>query len=474
MTEEKHFITQEEFNEIYEKHQLWLKSEGKEGEQADLSNLNFNKINFPSNSNLEKAILTSSIFKRVNMEGAILKNALLNNSLFYLSNLRHSTFFNTDLSETTFLKCDLTRAYFFNAILDRTDFTESKLILASINSSYVVNSPSFLRTDITDTKMHYPLREKALSSGAIDHNNFVKSQLFPDYTIHELGADDIAKKDLENIHKQLSFLSYKKKEQEKIVEEKTHELNALKARIEKINESREQDNEENLQLKAEVDKLTDSISKLNEENSSKNKIIEEKEKEYQKKIDEITQRGKDIESGLATAFEALKSVNEIIKPEIWRLKIMFCSFSFFTVIFLTVLATIWSIAFKELHGVDIEISRIWIYTAPSLILVGFIWACITQMNRAQRQLVTLRKYNRKYEVIKIALEGYYRVEDKLNKTPDKAKETFDEIIKQSMCENINTDKEEDTIKQNASRDQIPAKEVIDQLISYLQKIKGLQ
>ncbi len=472
MAEEKHIITQEEFDDIYEKHQLWLDSEGDEGELADFTKIDFKNVDFPPNMNLKGANLSKTRFVGKNLEQTNFKEALLVGALFYRSNLKNSTFFKADLSRTSFYKSNLKGVYLSNTILDNTNFRDAILCDATISNPMVMNSIVFRGADITNADIHNYLKEKALRRGAIDRN--APADLSLNYTVHGLGADDMAKQNLAEIQKQLSFLSYEKNEQEKMVEEKTLELNTLKARIEKINESKEQDNVENLQLKAEIDKLTESISKLKDENNNKNKIIEEKEKEYQKKIAEIAKRGEDIESALATAFDALKSVNEIIKPEIQRLKIMFCSFSFFTIIFLAVLAIVWGNAFKDLHGVDIEISRIWIYTAPSLILVGFIWACITQMNRAQRQLVTLRKYNRKYEVIKIALEGYYRVEDKLNKTPDKAKETFDEIIKQSMCENINTDKEEDIIKQNASRDQIPAKEVIDQLISYLQKIKGLQ
>lgn len=103
--------------------------------------------------------------------------------------------------------------------------------------------------------------------------------------------------------------------------------------------------------------------------------------------------------------------------------------------------------------------------------MGFIAVSISQVNKIQSRLVALKKYSRKYDIIKIGLEGYYKVEDKLNKTPDKAQEVFSAMIEKALNEEIDTDAEEAKTKRSDKKDQIPVKQAIDTLTDYYNKIK---
>ena len=243
------------------------------------------------------------------------------------------------------------------------------------------------------------------------------------------------------------------------------------ADLESKNKSNPIDNYDSLQQKKILD-LEKELEILKKASESDTKLIEEKNTELGKLRSEKKNRNNEINIGLKNAFTSLERVGDDIKPEINRLNVIFYSFSVIAILFFIALFFIWMIALCRFHynQEKVDFSALWIYAVPSSILIGFIWASIIQMNRAQRQLVSLRKYNRKYNVTKSALEGYYSVENEIDKKPDKAKEVFNEIIKLSLTENIDIDKEEMNIILNSSKDQVPIKEFVDKLIEYLQKL----
>ncbi len=105
------YITQEHLDEILKNHQIWLKSNGKEGTQADFTN--FALIdNQLLGVNFEKAIFSSS-----RIEDVDLRNANLSETLFIGSNL----------IKTNFKGANLNGANFTNANLENIDFSHTKL-----------------------------------------------------------------------------------------------------------------------------------------------------------------------------------------------------------------------------------------------------------------------------------------------------------------------------------------------------------
>jgi Leucine-rich repeat (LRR) protein len=256
------------------------------------------------------------------------------------------------------------------------------------------------------------------------------------------------------------------------------EISFDKEELLELKRTQEELKERKLKLEYLKEKLTraeseDERNKLKAEIDEEEILIEKKEEENKQRIEGRESRGGEIEKKLTEALDSLTSANEGILAEIKRLKWIFHICVVLIILFLFVLSIVWISAYCKLSQ-DIPFQKFWMYISPSFILVGFIWAAIVQVNRAQRQLVSLHKFNRKYEIIKMALKGYYGVEKALEKNKDKAQQVFDDIIKQVLKEDINLDKEEsDIIKENAKDKSIP-KETLDTVIDYLQKLASLK
>lgn len=471
-------ISQDEFDEIYIKHQKWLENRNL-GQQAilrytDLSNIDFsNSKNLSmvdmANSNLERVDLSNSHFERANLNAANFYKANLSGSVFAFANISEAIMRDADLSGSILYKAKLNSADLRNARLIKCNLDETDLFgadLGNANLSYTIltnadlNGVNLLSSEfrgavlgncrISDSTLEY-----LQSRGALVKTN-------PFDTI-----ENIDKKKLLETQQKLTFLEEEKSHIKAKLLEQSLQLNKLQEDL-KIAQNKE---EENHILADTISRLHLEIEETKEKVQEKDKIIEQEKRIAEEKIKEIEQRGKDIELGLKDAFDGLSNADDEIKPEINKLNGIFWGFTCIAILLLGVLTYIWVTAFHDLHGLDMKISKIWIYTAPSLIIVGFIWASILQINRAQRLLISIRNDNKKYKIIKLALEGYYRVEDKLNKTPIKAQETFSSIMDFEMEKKYDASIEEEKLSRECKKDQIPAKELLDQVINYVEKLK---
>ena len=128
-------LTDQELGVILYKHKCWVESDGKKGEQADLTRFNLSEREL-SNVNLEGAKLNGAIFYKANLRGANLKKATLKGACFNEANLSSA-----DLSYailkfaqlkgacctwTNFTEANLFRANFDSTEINRTNFIESK------------------------------------------------------------------------------------------------------------------------------------------------------------------------------------------------------------------------------------------------------------------------------------------------------------------------------------------------------------
>lgn len=205
------------------------------------------------------------------------------------------------------------------------------------------------------------------------------------------------------------------------------------------------------------------------------KALEANIEELKYKLDEAGKdkiQGEELENRLSDAFSSLSDLSQDMKADIKRLNWMFYIYIALTIICIIVLFGIWNHVLSNLEELSsMKISNFWVFSAPSFILVGFIGAFIHQISRAQRQLLYLKKYNRKYKVIKYALEGYYAVEDELQKTPDKAQEIFDLIIKVKLGQSIDFDDEEKKAKASEAQDQSIKEDFAKQIIDAIKSIR---
>jgi len=131
-------ITQEELDEILEQHHLWLETEGKEGNRANLSKVNL------GNFNLERVNLS-----KANLKGASLIGANLSQSKLSFANLSEAYMMFTDLSETIMTGTNLEGANLFRANLKGSVFPYAKLDRADF-SSVDLSGAMYLRKDFSN------------------------------------------------------------------------------------------------------------------------------------------------------------------------------------------------------------------------------------------------------------------------------------------------------------------------------------
>lgn len=487
-------ITQEEFEDIYEKHQLWL-SDSQQGKKADLSYKDLSNIDLApierkkQKSNflrlipivLNYAILDHACLRGLSGKSIHLKGAsLISTNLIEIS-FQQSNFESANLTHADLTGAMLPNAQFTNARLINSNFTFAKLINAKFNKT-IIDKSVFTNADLSKATIDEAFWMDARLDGVIFSESSIPQS--KKLWFMKRGAEIV--KDLENpfySNNSLEFMErshlyetqklVKKLETDKITaEEKLREQSIELGDLEqKLRLHSSINDTQKAILQKTIDTLKNDIEKAKVEAIEKDKQIEAVKKAAEEKVKEIEQRGKDIEDGLGEAFNGLSSADDEIKPEIDKLNGLFLGFTFLAILLFFILAGIWAIAFHDLHGQEIQISRIWIYTAPSLITVGFIWASILQVNRAQRLLISIRNDNKKYKIIKLALEGYYKVENKLNKTPIKAQETFSAIMDFEMGKKYDASTEEEKLRRESKKDQIPAKELLDQVIDYVEKLK---
>ena len=143
-------ISQEEFNEILKKHEMWLKDE-KGGERADLSGVSlrdadFRNINLTytdlsgadlSNANLWNADLTNTDLSNTNLTSADLSNANLWSANLWSANLtsadlKYADLKYADLRNANLYNADLRNTNLYNADLRNTNLKNIKTSMSTI------------------------------------------------------------------------------------------------------------------------------------------------------------------------------------------------------------------------------------------------------------------------------------------------------------------------------------------------------
>lgn len=126
------YIASKTFKEKYEKHQTWLKSEGKEGERIMLRNANLQKVDLAGLS-LEKACL-----REVNLQGANLDGANLKEADLYKANLE------SDLGGggpfTSLKKVDLQQANLQGSNLNGVNLTNANIKRVNLQGASLIDA----------------------------------------------------------------------------------------------------------------------------------------------------------------------------------------------------------------------------------------------------------------------------------------------------------------------------------------------
>ena len=345
-------ISQNEFDKIYEEHQQYVKSSGKEGVRADLSETDLRDIKFPTNCNLSGANLSRANLWLANLKGANLSFANLKGTI-------------------------LEGAYLRGANLRGANLEGAHL-------------------------------EGAILEGAILKGTILEK-------------------------KQVDLNEYEKK---------IKELEAKQARLITSSENKEEELKKN---KERIDNLQKELS--------------DKQKEDNKKFSE----------NIDAAFVKLIDAGNGIKDEIKRLNRLFvgyiCGVVFFT------LALIWVWLRFIICGTYIVESffDMAVYLSPSVVIIGFIIFLLLYSHKCQRQLVSLKILLYKPEQIKGVLMALVLVNEDKKSKEEKINKILDSYVATIIENNVNAEKEEDSLLKNEKKESSLYKEMLEAIMEVIKK-----
>ncbi len=471
----------------------------------DFSNCDLRNIFFSPNINLHRANLSHSLLSNTNLEGANLEGAnleganldraFLQGANLHRAFLRNTYMENTILTNANLLGANLTGTLLLGANLQRANL-KGAILQGAILGRANLEEANLEEANLQGANLEGANLDRAFLQGANLEGANLKDAYLQGAILFDANIRNV---NLSKIQKEGCLLNYKSshwsginKTDNSLDSSKNDQLNIIQSEINRLNEEKSiwakelEDKQwelnnlrmnlsstegKNDMMQEQIRDFEGTIEILKTQIVEKDSILKETKENFEKHKKEIEKRGQEIETALKNAFNSLEKVNLDLKPDFRRLNSLFFIFGGAIFILFIILGLIWYLAFNDFRGKSAELSYIWVYAAPSFIIVGFIWASVIQVNRAQRQLIGLKKYERKYKIVKLALEGYYAVENKLSKTPDKAKNTFDEIIKLELGTCIDIEKEELSLKELDKKDQLPVKAVLNEIINYIEKLK---
>jgi uncharacterized protein YjbI with pentapeptide repeats len=210
-TPEYREIGEDELKQILNEHKKWVKSDGKEGKQADLQSANLQYYNLNgailqkanlkeanlqkanlSSANLQKAILRGAKLQKANLSGANLQKTFLYKADLEKAILNEASMIKANLYSANLKKAKLHRANLHKAILDRANlqktlFTRANLQKAILdgtklqkaNLSNAILQKAFLyRAYLKKANFFESNLQKAyLMDANLSHANFYKAEM---------------------------------------------------------------------------------------------------------------------------------------------------------------------------------------------------------------------------------------------------------------------------------------------------------
>ncbi|MDL2266027.1 pentapeptide repeat-containing protein [Parabacteroides sp. OttesenSCG-928-G21] len=455
-------ISQEEFETLYNEHQIWLSSSENREHKPDFSNLDFSEIDFTECKNFRYADLYNANMAEVDLVGADLVGANLVSANFSGANLSKANLFESNMSRT---------------ILTKGNFWGANMASANISRSL------FFQTDLSnallaDSNLSGSLLDDVIFSNAIVVNSNLSNTSF--------NKANLFKANLSNSNLSGAKLSEADLSEANLTGATLYKANLLNTnlsgtilygtgvrRIDAENQAK-YDNKTTFDSEfdpTEYDKkkyknLEFEVNRLNSELKNKTDLTEAIKNEYEKKIESIQleldakiKKGEEIQANLTQAFSSLEGANSGIEKEIKSHRILYRLFLFGLITLIMVLLFLWCFVISKYSiRTDLKYSDLLLYISPSLILVGFICGCVVEINKIRRHLIGLREITRKFSVIKIALEGYYNVTDKLERNPIKAQESFERIMNEFIEFRVEFDRKEEEVKHRDDKEKfVPEK-----------------
>lgn len=313
---------------------------------------------------------------------------------------------------------------------------------------------------------------------------------------------------LHEIQLQLKVLAERRKSKKPISFNETQKIfESLRDRVSKIKEilynnmlsdkifsynSRsyyEQQIKEIRRQKEELENTLNTIKKINAKNQiekeNQDKEIQEKEQQlqlakqqihnFQKELEEKKKQENAVEewnNKIKATFNELKKYLQPIKDEHSRLKYLFYGYLIligFTIIFVIIIECIICSKFHANNSFpNLENYLMLIHPIP--ISGALLWVFISQLNRAQRQLVILAKHIHEIEYIEGLLLSFNSLSINIDESTKRINSAIDRLLNNHLALGEKTRKyNEESIINEEHKDTVP----IDLVLKILKEIKGL-
>ena len=237
--------------------------------------------------------------------------------------------------------------------------------------------------------------------------------------------------------------------------------------------------EEISSLKAQISSLNNELKSAGKVNSQNQSLIRDKEKElsilgarlveYQKNEEQakIREDARAMWSNnIKAAFGTLRTGLDPIQAEKQRLNILYytyCGLSALLILFLTVVEVIITCKLENYYGVP-QFKEYLSLIAPIPVALALLFVFMTQINRAQRQLVAIAKYIHDIEYTEEIMQAINSLSIDIDDSMKRINNSMDRLLERHLACNLNY-LEETSLKEQEDKDKrlIPAEQVTELL-----------
>ena len=251
------------------------------------------------------------------------------------------------------------------------------------------------------------------------------------------------------------------------VDEKISEINKLKEKIKnleiekiKLEESSQYDKSENEKI---ISEYNEQLRILEEE---KKELIarEKEEKEKQKK--EQDQIRNDWNINIENAFEALNKGTQSISDEYKRVQDTFCLYkSWLKIDIFSLCIYVLFLIYFCINNKPKEYIEFIPYHLPLFFFATIIWLCVSQMNKAQRQLIAFSDKIYRIKYLEGSLKGLNNVEQDKNILSQRVIEVLNNIINKHVNDSF-----KEMAEKSIEREEKKDKNEFDDLPKLVKKI----
>jgi len=166
LIQEKYHPSREEVYDILAAHKEWLDSKGKEGQQADFTNMDLHGLDLRSFKREHDLSISRVIFRNASLSGSQMENCNFNLCDFEGATFDHSQLFmqyfkdcifercsfeQVEINHGSFLDCDMKDVRFRQIRLNDVSFEHNLMENASLSNLVCNQNVSFFRNDLSDS-----------------------------------------------------------------------------------------------------------------------------------------------------------------------------------------------------------------------------------------------------------------------------------------------------------------------------------